>query len=258
MIQKLAFQKGEIYYQIQGSGPVLVLLHGFLEASFIWDGFVDLLSKSHQVVTIDLLGHGKTTVSAPIFTMETQAEMVHEVMKKENITQAHLVGHSMGGYIALAFLEKFPEMVQKITLLNSTSIADNEERKALRDRAMVAVQQNKDLYVGMAVANLFAEDNRTLFAKEIEWIKHEAQKTSAEGIIACIKGMKIRKDRTFLLHQNLVPIQVILGEKDPVLPMESQEFLKEIPFVKVYYFPDGHMSWMENKTGLFHLMEELL
>ena len=123
MIQKLTFQNGEIYYQIQGSGPVLVLLHGFLEASFIWDGFVDLLSKSHQVVTIDLLGHGKTTVSAPIFTMEVQAEMVHEVMKKENITQAHLVGHSMGGYIALAFLEKFPEMVQKITLLNSTSIA---------------------------------------------------------------------------------------------------------------------------------------
>ncbi len=258
MIQKLTFQNGEIYYQIQGSGPVLVLLHGFLEASFIWDGFVDLLSKSHQVVTIDLLGHGKTTVSAPIFTMEVQAEMVHEVMKKENITQAHLVGHSMGGYIALAFLEKFPEMVQKITLLNSTSIADNEERKTLRDRAMVAVQQNKDLYVGMAVANLFAEDSRTLFALEIEWIKQEAQKTSAEGIIACIKGMKIRKDRTFLLHQNLVPIQVILGEKDPVLPMESQEFLKEIPYVKVYSFPDGHMSWLENKTALFHLMEELL
>lgn len=247
-----------IHYTINGKGKSIVLLHGFLEASFIWDGFVDLLSKSHQVVAIDLLGHGKTTVSAPIFTMEAQAEMVHEVMKKENITQAHLVGHSMGGYIALAFLEKFPEMVQKITLLNSTSLADNEERKALRDRAMVAVQQNKDLYVGMAVANLFAEDSRALFAHEIEWIKREAQKTSTDGIIACIKGMKIRKDRTFLLHQNLVPIEVILGEKDPVLPMESQEFLKEIPFVKVYSFPDGHISWLENKTALFHLMEKLL
>jgi pimeloyl-ACP methyl ester carboxylesterase len=258
MERKLAFSNGEIFYQIQGSGSVLVLLHGFLEASFIWDGYVALLSKTHQVVTIDLLGHGKTTVIAPIFTMEAQAEIVQEVMKKENITQAHLIGHSMGGYIALAFLEKFPKMVQKITLLNSTSLADNEERKALRDRAIVAVQQNKDLYVGMAVANLFAEDSRTLFTHEIEWIKQEAQKTSTEGIIACIKGMKTRKDQTFLLHQNLVPVQVILGEKDPVIPIESQEFLNEILSVQVFTFPDGHMSWLENKTALFHLLENSL
>ena len=255
---RFLYKNTKISYSDTGKGNAMVLLHGFLENQTMWQDLVPELSQKYRVITIDLLGHGKTTVSAPIFTMEVQAEMVHEVMKKENITQAHLVGHSMGGYIALALLEKYPKMVKKITLLNSTSLADNEERKALRDRAMVAVQQNKDLYVGIAVANLFAEDNRTLFAKEIEWIKHEAQKTSAEGIIACIKGMKIRKDRTFLLHQNLVPIQVILGEKDPVLPMESQEFLKEIPFVKVYYSPDGHMSWMENKTGLFHLMEELL
>jgi pimeloyl-ACP methyl ester carboxylesterase len=254
----LKLETSIIHYTIKGKGKSVVLLHGFLEASFIWNGYVDLLSKSHQVVTIDLLGHGKTTVTAPIFTMEAQADMVREIMKKENINQAHLVGHSMGGYIALAFLEKFPEMVQKVTLLNSTSLPDNEERKALRDRAMVAVQQNKDLYVGMAIANLFAEDSRTLFAHEIEEIKKEAQKTSTDGIIACIKGMKIRKDRTFLLQQNLVPIQVILGEKDPVLPMESQEFLKQIPYVKVFTFPDGHMSWLENKTALYHLMEELL
>ena len=109
-------------YQDQGQGGVIVFLHGFLENMSMWQKTVEDLKLSHRCIFIDLLGHGQTGCLGYIHTMEKQADMVVSLLKFLNINQFSLIGHSMGGYIALAILEKKPKMVNQVVLLNSTSI----------------------------------------------------------------------------------------------------------------------------------------
>src|SRR5690606_14377497 len=131
------FKNISVNYTDTGKGSAVVLLHGFLENSKMWDDFTGELSKKHRVVTIDLLGHGKTQPLNYVQTMEDNAEMVLAVLHELRIRKAVLVGHSMGGYVALAFADLFPEIVKAVALINSTSKPDNHERKINRDRAII-------------------------------------------------------------------------------------------------------------------------
>ena len=102
----------------------------------------------------------------------------------------------------------------------------------------------------MSIANLFSEDNRERLIDEIENVKMEALKTPLQGIVASLEGMKIRKDREFLLHADLYPKMLILGKKDPVLNYEENlEQIENTP-VELVSFPDGHMSSIENRDQL--------
>jgi pimeloyl-ACP methyl ester carboxylesterase len=156
----------------------------------------------------------------------------------------------MGGYVALAFAELYPEFTKGLVLLNSTSRADSDERKTNRDRAIKAVKQNYSNFVRLSIANLFSENNRERLADAIENVKKEALKTPLQGIVASLEGMKIRKDREVLLHFSTYPMLLILGEKDPVL--NYQETIEQIEGTKVQLvtFPDGHMSTIENQEQL--------
>jgi len=165
-----------------------------------------------------------------------------------------LVGHSMGGYVALAFAELYPDNVKGIFLLNSTSRADSAERKINRDRAVVCVKQNYTSFVSMSIANLFSEDNRERLAEDIERVKEQALKTPLQGIVAALEGMKIRKDREVLLHFAPYPIQLVLGKKDGVLIYEDNIDQIEETKVELTTFPDGHMSHIENEAALLQAM----
>ena len=159
-MNQLIYKNTKISYTDQGKGSVVVLLHGFLENSTMWNAFVPVIDKRNRVITIDLLGHGTTDCIGYVHSMEDQADMVHAVLQHLKIRKAILIGHSMGGYVALAFAELYPENIKGLVLLNSTSRADNEERKTNRDRAIKAVKQNYTAFVRMSIANLFSEKNR--------------------------------------------------------------------------------------------------
>lgn len=216
----------------------------------MWDAFVPEFSKKHRVITIDLLGHGDTECMGYVHSMEDNADVVHAVLAELRIRKAVLVGHSMGGYVGLAFAELYPDAVKGLVLLNSTSRADSDERKKNRDRAIVAVKQNYSNFIRMAIANLFSEDNREKLLNEIEQVKIEALKTPLQGIVASLEGMKIRMDREVLLHLTPYPKLLILGEKDPVLNYEETKEQIEETDVKFLTFPDGHMSHIENQEEL--------
>jgi pimeloyl-ACP methyl ester carboxylesterase len=164
----------------------------------------------------------------------------------------------MGGYVALAFAELYPDNVKGIVLQNSTSRADSEERKANRDRAIVAVKQNYSAFIRMSIANLFSENNREHLADIIEEVKLEALKTPLQGIVAALEGMKIRKDREVILHLAPFPIQLILGKKDPVLNYDETIDQIEGTNVKLQTFPDGHMSHIENEAELLVVLSGFL
>ena len=244
------YKNTQISYTDNGKGTAVVLLHGFLENKTMWDFYVSELSKKNRIITIDLLGHGETESLGYVQTMEENADMINEILSKLRIRKAILVGHSMGGYVALAFAELYPEKMKGLVLLNSTSKEDSTERKKNRDRAIKAVKKDYETFIRLSIANLFSEENREILANEIESVKIQALKTPLQGIVASLEGMKIRKDREFLLHTASCPKLLILGKKDPVLNYE--ENLEQIKGtdVELVTFSDGHMSSIENRAEL--------
>lgn len=249
-MKTLLYKNTTISYSDSGKGNAIVLLHGFLENKKMWKEYVDFFSEKYRVITIDLLGHGESEPLGYVHEMEDNANVVNEVLKNLKIEKAIIVGHSMGGYVALAFAELYPDKIQKLVLLNSTSKEDSEERKLNRTRAIKAVKQNYASFVSLAIANLFSENNRTRLAEEIEKVKTEALKTPLQGIIASQEGMKIRKDREWILKENRFPVLLILGKKDPVLNYEDNLSQIEDTTAELVSFEDGHMSQIENKEEL--------
>jgi pimeloyl-ACP methyl ester carboxylesterase len=256
-LKQILFKNTKISYTDTGKGTAVVLLHGFLENKSMWDSFLSDFSQKNRVIAVDLLGHGQTECLGYVQTMEDNADAVHAVLQELRIRKAIFVGHSMGGYVALAFAELYPDMLKGLVLLNSTSKADSEERKRNRDRAIVAVKQNHASFIRMSIANLFSEDNREKLVTEIENVKLEALKTPLQGIVASLEGMKIRKDREVLLHLTPYPKMLILGKKDPVLNYEENLKQIENTSIELVTFPDGHMSHIENRVGLKKTLLEL-
>jgi len=253
-MNQILYKNTKISYSDTGKGSAVVLLHGFLENQTMWQNLVPELSKKHRVITIDLLGHGESGCLGYLHTMEENAFAVRAVLSELRIRKAIFVGHSMGGYVALAFAELYSAIVKGLVLLNSTSKADSEERKTNRDRAIKAVKKDYAGFVRLSIANLFNPDNRERLANEIEKIKLEALKTPLQGIVASLEGMKIRKDREVLLHSATYPILLILGKKDPVLNYEDSLKQIEKTNAKLTVFPDGHMSPVENREELLKVL----
>ena len=231
-------------------GTTVVLLHGFLENKTMWKDLAPILSHKNRVITIDLLGHGATDCLGYVHSMEDNAEIVKAVLSQLRIRKAILIGHSMGGYVALAFAELYPNAVKGLVLMNSTSKEDSMERKHNRDRTIKTVKQNYINFVRLSVANLFSENNQKRLEKEIDNVKLEALKTPLQGIVASLEGMKIRKDRQFIFREGQFPKLLILGEKDGVLIYKDNLAQIENTNAELITFPDGHMSHIENKEEL--------
>ena len=249
-MNQILYKNTKISYSDTGKGNAVVLLHGFLENQTMWQDLVPELRQKNRIITIDLLGHGNTECLGYVHSMEDNAEAVQAVLTKLRIRKATFVGHSMGGYVALAYAELYPESMRALVLLNSTSNADSEERKANRDRAIKAVKKDYTTFIRLSIANLFSPDNRERLIGEIEKVKLEALKTPLQGVVASLEGMKIRKDREVLLHLTPYPKMLILGKNDPVLIYENALEQIEETTVKLVTFPDGHMSHIENREQL--------
>ena len=249
-MKQIGYKNTTISYSDTGKGTAVVLLHGFLENKSMWNNLISILSHKNRVITIDLLGHGATECFGYVHSMEDNAEIVKAVLSHLRIRKAVFVGHSMGGYVGLAFAELYPASIKGLVLLNSTSKEDRPERKHNRDRAIKAVKQNYVNFVRLSIANLFSENNRERLEKEIENVKSEALKTPLQGIVASLEGMKIRKDREFILHEREFPKLLILGKKDGVLIYKDNLPQIENTDVKLVTFSDGHMSHIENKEEL--------
>ena len=253
-MNQIDYKNTKISYSDTGKGNAMVLLHGFLENQTMWQDLVPELSQKYRVITIDLLGHGESGCVGYLHSMEDNAEAVHSVLSKLRIRKAIFIGHSMGGYVALAVAELYPTGVKGLVLMNSTSKADSEERKANRDRAIKAVKKDYIGFVRLSIANLFNPDNRERLVNEIEKVRAEALKTPLQGIVASLEGMKIRKDRETLLRSATYPSLLILGKKDPVLNYEDGLKQIENTTTKLVTFPDGHMSHIENRAALLKVL----
>ncbi|MBZ9632312.1 alpha/beta fold hydrolase [Salegentibacter sp. LM13S] len=255
---RTTYKNTPISFTSQGTGNPLVLLHGFLESKEIWKEFAEEFSKKRQIICIDLPGHGESGNICEIHTMAVMAEAVKSVLDELKIEKASFAGHSMGGYASLEIQNIFPTMCNSLVLVNSTPQADSEERKVNRDRAAALVLKNKKAFVSMAISNLLTPENNKVFKSQIELIKNRALEFSTQGIYAAIKGMKIRTDHAGLFAKFKGQKIVVAGKQDPVLDFNTIKTIALSCGSKFENLPDGHLSFLENKTEvrrILHLID---
>lgn len=225
MTKYAPFRGGKICYSDTGRGRAIVLLHGFPENKDIWKEFIPYIAKGFRVIAIDLPGFGESESFGYVHTMDLMAQAVHAVMKHLNLRRYIVVGHSMGGYVALAFAEFFPENLRGLCLFHSSSYADNEEKKADRDRGIAAVKKHPQQYLKAFASSLFANPDDEHFAKFQE-IVFTAQ---PRAVVAALEGMKRRPSREIILKFAKYPVLFILGKKDKVMPYDLLLPQTEVP-----------------------------
>lgn len=246
-----------VYSQI-GSGQPIVLLHGFLEERSMWNDYAEKLSSEFEVISIDLLGQGESGNVGYAHSMEEHAAAVTAVLFTECIETCIVVGHSMGGYVALALAENQPDLIDGLILFHSTSYPDLAEKKIDRERVIALVQRNKSVYLNAAIPSLFAENSKAGLQNEIEALIDIANGFSDQGIIANIRGMMERKDRTEILKDGKFQKLIIHGELDSVISIDDVKTIAalsndiQLQMVKNI----SHMGHLEAPVKCFDLIAE--
>ena len=258
MIRNTLFRGREIFFSDHGHGPAIVFLHGFLEDRTIWDAFAAPLVGKYRVIAIDLPGFGKTPSLGYIHTMELMAECIKAVMDSLSLKKYILVGHSMGGYVTLAFAELFPKQPAGFCLFHSTAMPDSEARKGDRDKAIDFVKKYPARYIKEVVPKYFATHKRKPLQKTISRLVKSMSKTKKEGIVAALLGMKKRPNRELTLKHTSVPVLFIIGKHDSVLAWENILLLTSLPKKSFSLILEdaGHMGLYESPSETLEAIDK--
>lgn len=242
-----------IFYTKQGKGNVLFLLHGFPENHTIWNGILPALRNHFTIITPDIPGAGKSILDNADTSMEELADAMKAIAEHENIQEMVIAGHSMGGYVSLAFAEKYPSLLKGISLIHSTATADDEERKNKRKKAIEIIRKGgKNLFIKEMIPALFSKkfrmEKQDVITRQID----RGMILADESIISFYNAMMNRKDKIATLKTSNFPIQMIIGKEETIAPMNiliSQATLSEISFIHLYK-DVLHMSMIEHSEQM--------
>lgn len=250
IIMFFLYRTGRIHYTDSGKGDVIVLLHGYLESCEVWDSFSEKLAQSFRVITVDLPGCGLSDVFGEIHSMEFMAGATKELIDYLNIKKVFLIGHSLGGYVALAFLELFPDHLSGYSLFHSQPFPDSPEALDKRKREIEIVKVGKkNLMYPDNVIKMFATTNLEKFSEALQRSKDIASRIPGDGIIAVLNGMMIRPSRVSFMEEGKVPCLWILGLMDNYIPCNLIQKQVNLPTNArlVVLKNSGHMGFIEEE-----------
>jgi pimeloyl-ACP methyl ester carboxylesterase len=255
------FKGKKIFYYDEGAGNVIVLIHGYLESADVWKDFSKKLADKFRIITVDLPGHGDSDIYEETHSMELLADALEGLLTTVGIEKAFLVGHSLGGYVALAFLEHFPERLLGYCLFHSQPFADTLESLQKREREIRIVQAGKKfLMYPDNVRRMFADNNILKFSDRLNVSKEIASRIPAEGIIAVLKGMMARPSRLSVMEQGKVPCLWILGSMDNYISCEPIQKKVNLPAnAKVVILENsGHLGFIEEEVKSAEIISDFL
>jgi pimeloyl-ACP methyl ester carboxylesterase len=246
----ILYNGGKIFYTDYGEGEVIVLLHGYLETYDIWGGFAERLASEFRVISVDLPGHGRSKVYGECHTMEFMAGAIKSLLETLNIKKAFLAGHSMGGYVVLAFLEHYTAMLHGYCLFHSHPFADSPETLKKRENEIKLVRSGKKyLIYPESVSNMYADINIEKFKDAVQLSKDIASTIPDEGIIAALNGMILRPSRLSIMEKGKVPCLWIMGKLDKYISYETVLSKVTLPanLKVVIHEKSGHMGFVEEQ-----------
>jgi pimeloyl-ACP methyl ester carboxylesterase len=227
----------------EAEGLPVVLIHGFLEDSRLWEEWLPLL-PNRRYICIDLPGFGSSELTENL-TMAGMAEAVAAVIAHLDLQKFILTGHSMGGYVALAYAEKWAEKIAGLCMFHSHPFADSEEKKAGRLKAIEFIKTNGHvIYVRQTIPQLFIYDFSKGYQSEVNRLIHNAIYFSPEAIIAALDSMRNRQDRSEVLRNLDCPVLMLIGQHDTAVPLDVSMAMTTLPSRGIIHvFPTvGHMG----------------
>ena len=246
----ISFRGRKIHYSESGTGKAIVLIHGFLETMEIWESFSNQLSKNFRVLGVDIPGHGFSEACYQVNSMEILAENIRELLDSLRIEKAFLIGHSMGGYVTLAFLDLFPGYLSGYSLFHSQPFSDTTDTIERRKQNIAIVERGeKDKMIPDFIKGLYSSENSDKMKSAIDRSVSIAARTNDKIIVADLKGMLARPDRSKLIEEGRVPFLWILGKMDNHIDYEAMQQKVKLPVNArvVVLNNSGHMGFIEEE-----------
>jgi pimeloyl-ACP methyl ester carboxylesterase len=264
VVKTFQYFSTNIAYRMEGSGEAIVLLHGFGEDSNIWNAQIDHLKEKYLVIVPDIPGSGGSSMLdglSQAVTIGDYAVCIQALLLHEKIEACYLFGHSMGGYIALAFVDLYPNLVKAFGLVHSTAYADNEEKKQNRQRGIEMMETyGAHAFLKNTIPNLFGAAFKEQHPEAVERLINEAQQFTKEACQQYYTAMLNRPDRSATLKNSKQPVLFIAGTEDIAAPVNDVLEQSKLPSVSYIHVLDkvGHMGMIEAAEKTNQYLEEFV
>jgi pimeloyl-ACP methyl ester carboxylesterase len=264
VLKNFQYFNTSISYRTEGSGEPIVLLHGFGEDSNVWNKQVEHLKEKYLVIIPDIPGSGKSTMLEGLsqaITLGDYAVCIQALLLHEKITECFIFGHSMGGYIMLAFVELYPNSVKGFGLVHSSAFADNEEKKQNRQKGIEMMEQyGAASFLKNTIPNLFGA---TYKKQHPEVVEQMIQASAEFSTLACQQyytAMMNRPDRHLALKNSKVPVLFIAGTEDVAVPLNDVLEQSKLPTISYIHVLDGvgHMGMLEAPEKISQYLDEFV
>lgn len=260
--QKTLQYKGiSLYYRLYGSGKPVILLHGFGEDGQIFENQIASLKDKAQLIVPDLPGSGLSPILKNASSMDDYAASIKAIMEEENMSSCIMIGHSMGGYITLAFVEKYPEFVDSFGLFHSSAYADDESKKETRQKGIEFIKQHgASKFVEQTTQNLFSPITKESYPELIRQITERYANFNPDSLVQYYEAMMKRPDRTAVLKNAGKPVMFIFGQHDTAIPLEKgleQSHLPEFSYIHICK-NSGHMGMLEETEFCNEALEKFI
>lgn len=251
-MKQITIGNKKLFYRAEGKGDAVMLLHGFAEDHRIWNYQAEILKEKFFVIVPDLPGSGASEKLDGDVSIEGFAEVIKAIADAElgnhDRKTFNLIGHSMGGYIALAFAEKYPELLSSLGLFHSSAFADDEAKITARRKGIEFIKDYGAVaFLKTTMPNLFSEKSKTDNAHLIDELFDLSKNFSALTLIEYYEAMLKRQDRTSVLKSFSKPVIFIIGKEDAAVPLAvslKQCYIPAISTVNILE-NSGHMGMLE-------------
>jgi len=261
MDKEIIIAGNKIFYRVSGAGKKVMLVHGFGETADVWNNQAAYLKDKVQLIIPDLPGSGRSDMIDDM-SMEGMAEIIKAILDEEDAAdKVILISHSMGGYISLAFAEKYPQYLAGFGLFHSTAYPDTEEKRATRRKGIEFIDQHGAFeFLKNTSPNLFSPvsklENQSVISNFIQSLNN----FSSESLVSYYQAMINRPDRTNVLTNSKVPILFIMGEYDNAVPLSDMLKLCSLPEKSYIHIlrRSGHMGMLEEADLSNNMLEKFI
>jgi pimeloyl-ACP methyl ester carboxylesterase len=244
----------------RGEGYPVLLLHGFCESAEMWFPFANPLIEEYQIICPDLPGFGNSPLIDRL-TIESVADVLVNQLETLEIEKFVIIGHSLGGYVALSIAEKYPDKIQGLGLFHSHAFADTEEDKHKRDKALLFLEKHPvQKFIEPFIPSLFYEKRKGELQEEIIKATSIGLQSPLESIRAYTTAMKSRSDR-FEIWQKIENHCLFIGGMNDsrISPETYEAHIEAREKVDGYILTDtAHMGMYERPTETLQMIKDFL